>query len=82
MGKVAQLGPDCFTPRLVYNKQLVPLGEHETRAAAEAAYDLGKMLVSGTARLPAGPPPQSRRLPHIRRRPPAVCSWRSSWADS
>jgi hypothetical protein len=58
-GKVEQLGPDCFAPRLVYNKQLVPLGEHATRAAAEAAYDLGKMLVSGTARwlpawLPAG----------------------------
>ena len=63
-GKVAELGPDCFSPRLVYNKQLVPLGEHDTRAAAEAAYDLGKMLVSLFCLLPAARPPVRRPSHH------------------
>ena len=46
-GKVQRLGEGRFLPCLVWQRQLVPLGEHACLEAAECAYDLGKLLVGG-----------------------------------
>ena len=44
-GKVQRLKSGLFLPSLVWQRQLVPLGEHACLEAAECAYDVGKMLV-------------------------------------
>lgn len=46
-GKIHPLQGGRFLPCLVWQRQLVPLGEHASSEAAECAYDVGKMLVGG-----------------------------------